>query len=163
MVEYVRKRMIYIQTLQCWWSSLKMIRTWQLHFSEQIGSKQWQHKFPWPHLIIVHYVESRVIHSWSYETIKNNIGGAFISLVDENKEILQQRTGNTLHTPLHQASRFGRIGLVTETKIFKLHPDMVAAENCNLDTPLHEAFHQENVQIISKQSKYLDELQLLAV
>uniref|UniRef100_A0A7N2LLU6 PGG domain-containing protein n=1 Tax=Quercus lobata TaxID=97700 RepID=A0A7N2LLU6_QUELO len=69
-----------------------------------------------------------------------------MNLVCENEEILQQRTAKTLHTPLHLASRFDNIDLVTE--IIKLYPDMVAAENSKLETPLHEACCQGNVKVL---------------
>jgi ankyrin repeat protein len=68
-----------------------------------------------------------------------------MSLVNKNEEILQQRTANTLHTPLHLASRFGHIELVKE--IVKLCPDMIAAENNKLETPFHEASRQGNVEV----------------
>ena len=71
---------------------------------------------------------------------------AFMSLVNENEEILQQRTANTFQMPLHLASRFGHIELVTE--IIKLCPDMVAADNSKLETPLHEACRQGNVKVL---------------
>ncbi|KAF3953499.1 hypothetical protein CMV_021066 [Castanea mollissima] len=71
------------------------------------------------------------------EAIRKNDRQAFMSLVNENEEIIQQRTANTFHAPLHLASRFGHIELVTE--IIKLCPDMVAADNSKLETPLHEA------------------------
>ncbi|KAF5466556.1 hypothetical protein F2P56_016473 [Juglans regia] len=71
---------------------------------------------------------------------------AFMSLVKENEEILEQRTANTLHTVLHLASRFGHLDLVTE--IVKLRPDMVTAENSKLETPLHEACPQGNVKVL---------------
>ena len=80
------------------------------------------------------------------EAIRKNDRQAFMSLVNENEEILQQRTANTFHTPLHLASRFGHIELVTE--IIKLCPDMVAADNSKLETPLHEACRQGNVKVL---------------
>ena len=80
------------------------------------------------------------------EAIAKNERHTFMNLVRENEEILQQRTVNTLHTPLHLASRFGHIDLVTE--IVKLCPDMVAAENSKLETPFHEACRQGNVKVL---------------
>nr|POE53096.1 ankyrin repeat-containing protein [Quercus suber] len=81
-----------------------------------------------------------------FEAIAKNERRTFMNLVRENGEILQQRTAKTLHTPLHLASRFDNIDLVTE--IIKLCPDMVAAENSKLETPLHEACRQGNVKVL---------------
>ena len=81
-----------------------------------------------------------------FEAIAKNERRTFMNLVHENGEILQQRTAKTLHTPLHLASRFDNIDLVTE--IIKLCPDMVAAENSKLETPLHEACRQGNVKVL---------------
>ena len=80
------------------------------------------------------------------EAVHKNDRQAFMSLVNKNEEILQQRTANTLNTPLHLASRFGYIELVTE--IIKLCPDMVGADNSKLETPLHEACRQGNVEVL---------------
>jgi ankyrin repeat protein len=79
------------------------------------------------------------------EAIARNDRRAFMSIVGENEEILQQRAANSSHTVLHLASRFGHFQMVTD--IVKLRPDMVAAENSRLETPLHEACRQGNLKV----------------
>ncbi|KAK7335920.1 hypothetical protein VNO80_28054 [Phaseolus coccineus] len=81
-----------------------------------------------------------------YDAVKTNDITTFSSLVKENEEILQQRTADSLSTPLHLASRYGCTEIVSD--IVRLCPDMVSAEDKNLETPVHEACRQENVGIL---------------
>ncbi|TKY48203.1 Ankyrin repeat-containing protein [Spatholobus suberectus] len=81
-----------------------------------------------------------------YDAVMINDITTFSSLVKENEEILQQRTADSLSTPLHLASRYGCTEIVSE--IVRLCPDMVSAENKNLETPIHEACRQENVRVL---------------
>jgi ankyrin repeat protein len=81
-----------------------------------------------------------------FDAIKKNDMNTFSSLVKEREGILYQRTDDTLSTPLHLASKYGCIEMVSE--IIRLCPDMVSAENKNIETPIHEACRQENVEIL---------------
>ncbi|XP_020227850.1 ankyrin repeat-containing protein At5g02620 [Cajanus cajan] len=81
-----------------------------------------------------------------YDAVRTNDLTTFSSLVKENEEILHQRTADILNTPLHVASRYGCTEIVSE--IVRLCPDMVSAENKNLETPIHEACRQENVGVL---------------
>jgi len=81
-----------------------------------------------------------------YDAVKTNDITTFSSLVKENAEILQQRTADSLSTPLHLASRYGCTEIVSD--IVRLCPHMVSAEDKNLDTPVHEACRQENVGVL---------------
>ncbi|KAK9266102.1 hypothetical protein L1049_004510 [Liquidambar formosana] len=65
--------------------------------------------------------------------------------IEENKDILEQKTPNTYNTALHLATRFGNVELVKE--VVRSRPDMVAAVNGKLETPLHEACCQGNAQV----------------
>ncbi|CAJ1955292.1 unnamed protein product [Sphenostylis stenocarpa] len=71
-----------------------------------------------------------------YYTVRTNDIATFSSLVNENKEILHQRTADSLSTPLHLASRYGCTEIVSD--IVRLCPVMVSAENKILETPIHE-------------------------
>ncbi|KAM5555198.1 ankyrin repeat-containing protein [Rosa sericea] len=71
----------------------------------------------------------------------------FASLVRENEGILEQREADTLNTPLHLVSKFGCLEMASE--IVSLCPDMVAAENKNQETPVHEACRTGNPQILN--------------
>ncbi|WJX69880.1 hypothetical protein P8452_54052 [Trifolium repens] len=81
-----------------------------------------------------------------FDAIKKNDMNTFLSLVKEREGILYQRTDDTLSTPLHLASKYGCIEMVSE--IVRLCPDMVSAENKNIETPIHEACRQENVEVL---------------
>ncbi|CAK8535837.1 unnamed protein product [Lathyrus sativus] len=81
-----------------------------------------------------------------FDAIKKNDMTTFSNLVKEREGILNQRTDDTLSTPLHLASKYGCIEIVYE--IVRLCPDMVSAENKNMETPIHEACTQENVQVL---------------
>ncbi|KAM5555208.1 hypothetical protein ABKV19_023216 [Rosa sericea] len=71
----------------------------------------------------------------------------FASLVRENEGILEQREADTLNTPLHLVSKFGYLEMASE--IVSLCPDMVAAENKNQETPVHEACRTGNPRILN--------------
>ncbi|KOM44490.1 hypothetical protein LR48_Vigan05g209500 [Vigna angularis] len=81
-----------------------------------------------------------------YLAVRTNDITTFSSLVKENEDILQQRTADSLSTPLHLASRYGCTEIVSD--IVRLCPDMVSAEDKNLETPVHEACRQDNVVIL---------------
>ncbi|RDX63986.1 Ankyrin repeat-containing protein, partial [Mucuna pruriens] len=81
-----------------------------------------------------------------YEAVRSNDITTFSSLVKENEEILQQKTADSLSTPLHLASRYGCTEIVSE--IVSLCPDMVSAENKKMGTPIHEACQQDNVGVL---------------
>ncbi|KAA8540374.1 hypothetical protein F0562_024707 [Nyssa sinensis] len=80
------------------------------------------------------------------EAIVRNDTTTFISLVQENESILEQRTANSMNTVLHLASRFGHPELVKE--IVKLRPEMAMADNKKLETPLHEACRRGNENVL---------------
>ncbi|XP_060670489.1 ankyrin repeat-containing protein At5g02620-like [Ziziphus jujuba] len=79
------------------------------------------------------------------EAIRSNDVSTFINLVRENEGILEQKSV-CLNTALHYASMFGHIDIVSE--IIKLSPDMIAAENKDMETPFYEACRQGNVNVI---------------
>jgi len=81
-----------------------------------------------------------------FNAIKNNDMTTFSSIVKEREEILKQRTDDTFNTPLHIASKYGCIEMVSE--IVRLCPEMVSAENNNMETPIHEACKQENAKVL---------------
>ncbi|XP_050382025.1 ankyrin repeat-containing protein At5g02620-like [Argentina anserina] len=70
----------------------------------------------------------------------------FASLVRENEGILWQREADTLNTLLHLVSKFGYLEMTSE--IVSLCPEMVAAENKNQETPVHEACRTGNPRIL---------------
>ncbi|ONI15790.1 hypothetical protein PRUPE_3G061900 [Prunus persica] len=80
------------------------------------------------------------------ESISSNNIPAFISLVHENKGLIEERTADSLNTVLHLASKFGNIDMVSE--ITKLCPEMVTAENKHLETPVHDACRLGNASIL---------------
>ncbi|KAJ7963053.1 Ankyrin repeat-containing protein [Quillaja saponaria] len=81
------------------------------------------------------------------EAIRKNDAPSFLSLVEEDEGNLQQKTADSLNTALHLASKFVHLEMVAE--IVKLCPDMVAAENKNLETPFHEACRGGNVKVLT--------------
>jgi len=81
-----------------------------------------------------------------FDAIKKNDMTTFSSIVKEREGILNQKTDDTFSTPLHLASKYGCIEMVSE--IIRLCPDMVSAENKNTETPIHEACRQENVKVL---------------
>ncbi|XP_061359129.1 ankyrin repeat-containing protein At5g02620-like [Gastrolobium bilobum] len=80
------------------------------------------------------------------DAIRKNDITTFSSLVKENEGILNQRTADSFNTPLHLASMYGCTEMVSE--IVGLCPDMISAENKNMETPIHEACRQENVKVL---------------
>jgi hypothetical protein len=70
----------------------------------------------------------------------------FVGLVRENEGILEQREADTWNTPLHLVSKYGYLEMVSE--IVSSCPNMVAAENKNQETPVHEACRTGNPQIL---------------
>ena len=80
------------------------------------------------------------------EAIERKDVVTFASLVRENEGILEQREADTLNTPLHLVSKFGYLEMASE--IVSLCPDMVAAENKNQETPVHEACRTGNPRIL---------------
>ncbi|XP_077242188.1 uncharacterized protein LOC143882605 [Tasmannia lanceolata] len=71
---------------------------------------------------------------------------AFLSLIQEDKHILEQTTRPLRSTVLHLASRLGHLELVAE--IIRLRPDMVSMENEKMETPLHEACREGHVEVL---------------
>lgn len=81
-----------------------------------------------------------------FEAIRKNDTSKFSSLVKENKEIANQREADSKNTILHFAVKFSNIGVVSN--IVKMWPDLVAAENKDLETPIHEASRLGNAKIL---------------
>ena len=81
-----------------------------------------------------------------FDAIKKNDMTTFSSIVKESEGILNQKTDNTFSTPFNLASKYGCTEMVSE--IVRLFPDMVSAENKNMETPIHEACRQENVKVL---------------
>ncbi|XP_055820546.1 ankyrin repeat-containing protein At5g02620-like [Solanum dulcamara] len=71
---------------------------------------------------------------------------AIQKLIEEDSNIVNQTIEESLHTILHLAARFGHVELVRE--IVKLFPEMVSAENRDLETPLHEACREGKLEIV---------------
>ncbi|KAK4837477.1 hypothetical protein QYF36_005846 [Acer negundo] len=80
-----------------------------------------------------------------YAIAENDIP-SFISLVQEDEGILEQRTIGSLNTVLQLASMSVHINLVME--IIKLRPEMAAAQNKKLETPLHEACRKGDIEVV---------------
>ena len=78
--------------------------------------------------------------------IRRNDLPTFSRLVKKNKGILEQREADTWNTPLHLVSKYEHVDMVSE--IVTSRPDMVAAENKNQETPVHEACRTGNPQIL---------------
>ncbi|PON88579.1 Transmembrane protein [Trema orientale] len=79
------------------------------------------------------------------EAISSNDLSTFLGLIRENEGILEQKTA-CLNTVLHFASMFGHIEIVSE--IIRLCPEMIAAENKDSETPVHEACRQGNPNVL---------------
>ncbi|KAK1576180.1 hypothetical protein Q3G72_011591 [Acer saccharum] len=75
-----------------------------------------------------------------FGAIAENDIPSFIRLVHEDEGILEQRTFGSLNIVL----QYGQVNLATE--IIKLQPEMAAAENKKLETPLHEARRHGNIE-----------------
>ncbi|KAJ0008112.1 hypothetical protein Pint_29656 [Pistacia integerrima] len=86
-----------------------------------------------------------------FAAIARNDLPSFIRLFQEDEAILEQTT-KSLSTALHFAAKYGHIKLVKE--IIGLRPEMTAAENKNLETPLHDACRQGNADVLSFKFKF---------
>ncbi|KAI3699756.1 hypothetical protein L2E82_44260 [Cichorium intybus] len=81
-----------------------------------------------------------------YQTVLKGDIVTFLKLIQEKETLITQTVAESSNTVLHLAARFGYLDLVLE--ILKLCPDMVVAENADLDTPLHEACRQGEVEVM---------------
>ncbi|XP_022153557.1 ankyrin repeat-containing protein At2g01680-like [Momordica charantia] len=72
-----------------------------------------------------------------FQAVKWNDRRRFRNLVDENWEILKQRSEETGNTALHLAVRHGRVDFVKE--ILRLWPEAAAVENLKNETPFRKA------------------------
>ncbi|XP_062087552.1 ankyrin repeat-containing protein ITN1-like isoform X2 [Humulus lupulus] len=80
------------------------------------------------------------------EAVHRNDIPAFKILVQKNEAILDQPEAKSKNTVLHLASKFGHVEMAAN--IITLRPDMVAAENKDLETPFHEASRIGNAKIL---------------
>ncbi|XP_071721925.1 uncharacterized protein [Rutidosis leptorrhynchoides] len=89
--------------------------------------------------------EERSMERRLLETIAKGDSQTFHKMVQENEQIIYQRAlgGNTV---LHLASRYGHTQFAAEIIMF--WPQMVAAENQKLETPLHEACKEGMIEIV---------------
>ena len=60
----------------------------------------------------------------------------FLSLDQEEEDIIKQVVSGSLNTVLHFAARFRHLELASE--IVNLRPELASAENEKLETPLHD-------------------------
>lgn len=81
-----------------------------------------------------------------FEAIQRDDASAFNSLVQRSGKFLEQREADSGNTVLHLASKFGHLDMVSN--IVKLCPEMVAAENKDLETPFHEASRSGNAKVL---------------
>ncbi|KAK1425997.1 hypothetical protein QVD17_14664 [Tagetes erecta] len=81
-----------------------------------------------------------------YETILKGDTITFINLVEQNETLISQTVAESLNTVLHLAARFGHVELVME--VLKRCPEMVVAENGELETALHEACREGKVEVM---------------
>ncbi|CAI9267887.1 unnamed protein product [Lactuca saligna] len=81
-----------------------------------------------------------------YQTILKGDHVTFLKLIQENETLIKQTVVGSSNTVLHLAARFGHLELVLE--ILKVCPDMVVAENSDLETPLHEACREGKVEVM---------------
>ena len=81
------------------------------------------------------------------ETIWKGDVAAFLSLIQENENIMSQEIpSGSRNTILHLAGRFGHLELAKE--IVKLRPEMVSEVNTKMETPLHEACRQGKLEMV---------------
>lgn len=80
------------------------------------------------------------------EAIKRNDIPTFTSLIQKNEKCFDRREAGTNNSILHVASKFGRTDMVSN--IVMLRPDMVSAENKDLETPVHEACRIGNEKVL---------------
>lgn len=80
------------------------------------------------------------------ETILKGDTPTFLSLIQEDENIINQTVPGPLSTILHLAARFGHLELAKE--IVKLRPEMVAAANKQMETPLHEACKEGRMEMV---------------
>ncbi|KVH99864.1 Ankyrin repeat-containing protein [Cynara cardunculus var. scolymus] len=81
-----------------------------------------------------------------YESVLKGDLITFLKLVRENETLITERVLESLNTVLHLAARFGHLELASE--ILRLCPEMVLAENVDLETPLHEACREGQVEMM---------------
>ncbi|KAJ9559209.1 hypothetical protein OSB04_013823 [Centaurea solstitialis] len=81
-----------------------------------------------------------------YESVLKGDLAAFLSLVRENETLIGDRALESQNTVLHLAARFGHLELAAE--ILRRCPEMVLAENVELETPLHEACREGHVEVM---------------
>ncbi|KAL8214546.1 hypothetical protein R6Q57_003995 [Mikania cordata] len=81
-----------------------------------------------------------------YETVLKGDAIAFLGLVKENETMVKQTVAESSNTVLHLAARFGHLELVSE--ILDQWPEMVVAENKDLETALHEACREGKVEVM---------------
>ncbi|KAI3738066.1 hypothetical protein L2E82_28084 [Cichorium intybus] len=81
-----------------------------------------------------------------YETVLKGDQTTFHKLIQENETLITHTVVGSLNTVLHLAARFGHLELVLD--ILKLCPDMIVAENRDLETPLHEACREGQVEVM---------------
>ncbi|XP_052170065.1 ankyrin repeat-containing protein At5g02620-like isoform X2 [Diospyros lotus] len=84
---------------------------------------------------------------WLYEAIVKGDVPAFLRLVEQDEDLLKQTTSRSSNTSLHLAARFGHAELAAA--ILELRPEMVGAENAEMETPLHEACREGRMEIVS--------------
>nr|GEX97672.1 ankyrin repeat-containing protein At5g02620-like [Tanacetum cinerariifolium] len=88
------------------------------------------------------------------QAIVENNTVAFRNMDEQDKQMIEQKLGNT--TALHLASRIGNAEIVSI--ILLLRPEMVDAENDNLETPLHEACrmgHEKVVRLLMEKNQWV--------
>ena len=80
-----------------------------------------------------------------FEAVPKGDVSTFLSLIQEDEDIIKQVVSGSGNTVLHLAARFGHLELAAE--IVKVRPELAAAENEKLETPLHEACGEGRVEI----------------
>ncbi|XP_034682355.1 ankyrin repeat-containing protein At5g02620-like [Vitis riparia] len=81
-----------------------------------------------------------------FEAVLKGDVSTFLSLAQEEEDIIKQVVPGSLNTVLHLAARFGHLELASE--IVNLRPELSSAENEKLETPLHEACREGRVEIV---------------
>ncbi|XP_042485582.1 ankyrin repeat-containing protein At5g02620-like [Macadamia integrifolia] len=71
---------------------------------------------------------------------------AFLDLIKEDENLINQTTSEASDTVLHIAVKFGNLDMATE--IVKLQPEMVSAVNKKMETPFHEACREGLVELM---------------